>query len=82
MLPPHETAFAMTVHKVQGSEFGSVLILIPPQDHRLLTRDLLYTAITRARQLVVLVGDRQAIATAVNNNAVARRYTGLVERLR
>ena len=75
-------AWAVTIHKSQGSEFPAVVIPLLPGQHIMLQRNLLYTAITRARQLVVLVGDRQAIATAVNNNAVARRYTGLVERLR
>lgn len=48
-LPPHETAFAMTVHKAQGSEFDEVLVLLPAQRSRVLTRELLYTALTRAR---------------------------------
>ena len=53
-LPAHETAFAMTVHKAQGSEFDEVLVLLPAQPARVLTRELLYTALTRARQQVRL----------------------------
>ena len=50
MLPEHETAFAITIHKSQGSEFGSLLIILPPRDTRLLTKELLYTAITRVKR--------------------------------
>ena len=49
MLPEHETAFAMTIHKSQGSEFGALLILLPPRDTPLLTKELLYTAVTRVK---------------------------------
>lgn len=78
-LPRHETAFAMTVHKSQGSEFDGVLVLLPEQRSRVLTRELLYTAITRARRQVTLVADapvlEQAIATATT------RHSGLLARL-
>jgi exodeoxyribonuclease V alpha subunit len=78
-LPRHETAFAMTVHKSQGSEFDGVLVMLPEQRSRVLTRELLYTAVTRARARVTLVADaavlEQAIATATT------RHSGLLARL-
>ena len=78
-LPRHETAFAMTTHKSQGSEFDDVLVMLPEQRSRVLTRELLYTAITRARRRVTLVADapvlEQAIVTATT------RHSGLLVRL-
>jgi exodeoxyribonuclease V alpha subunit len=79
-LPPHETAFAMTVHKAQGSEFDEVLVLLPAQPSRVLTRELLYTAMTRARRRVVLAADATVLAAAVT--ARTRRQSGLLARLR
>jgi exodeoxyribonuclease V alpha subunit len=78
-LPRHETAFAMTVHKSQGSEFDGVLVMLPQQRSRVLTRELLYTAITRARRGVALVAD-----AAVLEHAIATptsRHSGLLARL-
>ena len=67
-LPPHETAFAMTVHKSQGSEFEHTVLVLPAQPSRVLTRELVYTGITRARQAFTLVsGRRQALADAVGS---------------
>ena len=78
-LPRHETAFAMTVHKSQGSEFDGVLVMLPEQRSRVLTRELLYTAITRAKHRVTLVCDapvlEHTIATAT------ARHSGLLARL-
>ena len=74
-------AYAVSVHKSQGSEFPAVVLPILTTHYMMLQRNLLYTAVTRARRLVVLVGQPRAIAMAVNNNAVAARYTGLTERL-
>lgn len=74
-------AFAISVHKSQGSEFPAVVIPILTSHYMMLQRNLLYTAITRARRLVVLVGQPRAIAMAVRNNEVAARYTGLRSRL-
>lgn len=74
-------AFAISVHKSQGSEFPAVVIPILTSHYMMLQRNLLYTAITRARRLVVLVGQPRAIAMAVGNNQVAARYTGLRSRL-
>jgi exodeoxyribonuclease V alpha subunit len=75
-------AYAVSVHKAQGSEFPAVVVPVTSQHYMMLQRNLLYTAVTRARQLVVLVGTPQAIAIAVNNHRIAQRYSGLAERMR
>lgn len=64
-------AYASTVHKVQGSEFDAVIILLHPSHYLLLDRAMLYTALTRAKRLAVLIGDRQSIEKA-SRNARAR----------
>jgi exodeoxyribonuclease V alpha subunit len=76
------TAYAVSVHKAQGAEFPAVVIPVVTQHYMMLQRNLIYTAITRARRLCVLVGSRRAIGMAVRNNAVAQRYTGLDWRLK
>jgi len=78
-LPRHETAFAMTVHKSQGSEFDGVLVMLPEQRSRVLTRELLYTAVTRARRRATLVGDTAVMEAAIVNPT--RRHSGLLTRL-
>ena len=75
-------AYAISVHRSQGSEYPVVVMPIITSHYMLLQRNLLYTAITRAKQAVVLVGSRKAIRIAVGNDAVSRRYTGLADRLR
>ncbi|OAN46126.1 recombinase RecD [Chloroflexus islandicus] len=75
-------AYALSVHKSQGSEYPVVVLPLLLQHQPLLQRNLLYTAVTRARQLVVIVGDRRAVAAAVAAAEVERRYTGLSVRLR
>lgn len=70
-------AYAMTIHKSQGSEYPAVVIPLLNQHYVMLQRNLLYTAITRGRRLVVLVGDPAAIRTAVQNDRVRRRWTRL-----
>ena len=75
-------AYAISVHKAQGSEFPAVVMPIVPQHYMLLQRNLLYTAVTRARSLCVLTGSRKAISMAVRNNKVAQRFTALEWRLK
>ena len=70
-------AYAISIHKSQGSEFPVVVIPLLTQHYMMLQRNLLYTAITRARKLVVLVGSKKAIAMAVKNNRPALRNTRL-----
>ena len=72
-----ELAYAMTVHKSQGSEFAAVVIPMYPGPSQLSYRNLLYTAVTRARSLLVLAGTRQALAAMVENDRKTRRYSGL-----
>ncbi len=75
-------AYAVSVHKSQGSEYPAVVIPVTTQHYLLLQRNLIYTAVTRARKLVVLVGSRRALAIAVKNNAPGERYTRLSDRLK
>lgn len=74
-LPAHETVFAMSVHKSQGSEFDELLFVLPEPGSPLLTRELLYTAVTRARRRVTLVGSEASLRAAVERRAA--RATGL-----
>ena len=75
-------AYAISVHKSQGSEYPCVVIPVATQHYMMLQRNLLYTAITRAKKLVILVGTRRAINIAVRNNKVSQRHTALDWRLR
>ena len=75
-------AYAATVHKSQGSEYAAVVIPVHTQHFVMLQRNLLYTAITRGKRLVVLVGSRKALSLAVRNADVAARCSGLAARLR
>ncbi len=75
-------AYACTIHKSQGSEYPAVVIVLHHQHHIMLQRNLLYTAITRGRKLVVIVGSQRALARAVFNAKVRTRHTLLGERLR
>ncbi|NLG92691.1 MAG: AAA family ATPase, partial [Clostridiales bacterium] len=72
-----ELAYAMTVHKSQGNEFPAVVMPMYPGAPQLSYRNLLYTAITRAKSLLILVGTQRTIQAMVNNNKKTRRYTGL-----
>jgi exodeoxyribonuclease V alpha subunit len=81
LLDELQLAYAMSIHKAQGAEYPVVVVPLVRQHALLLQRNLLYTAVTRARKMVVLVGDDQAIRRAVENNTVARRNTGLQRRL-
>ena len=76
-----EQAYCLSVHKAQGSEFPVIVMPVTPGPPMLLTRNLLYTALTRARSLVVLVGTEDVIRRMVENNHVVRRYTTLARRL-
>ena len=78
-LPEHESAFATTVHKAQGSEFDHVLLLLPAMASRVVTRELLYTAVTRARSGATIVGWTEVLEHAITSPT--RRYSGLVARL-
>lgn len=76
-----QLAYAITIHKSQGSEFPAVVIPVSSQHYMLLQRNLLYTAITRGKRLVILVGERKALEMAVRRAKSAHRYTGLLKRL-
>ncbi|CAN0619700.1 RecBCD enzyme subunit RecD [Burkholderia multivorans] len=78
-LPPHETAFALTVHKSQGSEFDEAALVLPAAFGRVLTRELVYTAVTRARARVQVIGARRVIAQAIATRT--RRDSGLAARI-
>jgi exodeoxyribonuclease V alpha subunit len=78
-LPPHETVFAMTVHKSQGSEFDRVILLVPPAVSPILTRELVYTAVTRAKKQVLVFGDPGVLHDAVSRRI--DRASGLREAL-
>ncbi|MFZ5564863.1 MAG: ATP-dependent DNA helicase, partial [Thermodesulfobacteriota bacterium] len=74
-------AYAISVHKSQGSEYPAVVMPILTQHYVLLQRNLVYTAVTRGRRLVVMVGTKKALAIGVNNNRPNLRYTRLRQRL-
>lgn len=74
-------AYAITIHKSQGSEFPVVVMPLAMQQYLLLQRNLVYTGITRGRRLVVLVGQKKALETAVRNAGAVRRYSALQARL-
>ncbi len=78
-LPTHETVFAMTVHKSQGSELGRVLVLLPPVGSPLLTRELVYTAVTRAKHRAVIASRRDVLAEAIGRRV--ERASGLRDAL-
>ena len=74
-------AYAISVHRSQGSASPAVVVPVMTQHYRLLERNLLYSAVTRARRLAVLVGTAKAIGIAVRNKKVGQRHTGLAGRL-
>jgi len=74
-----ETMFATTIHKSQGSQAAEVTVLLPPPESRLLTRELFYTAVTRAQQKVRVVGTEESVRAAVERRA--QRASGLRQRL-
>jgi exodeoxyribonuclease V alpha subunit len=75
-------AYAVSIHRSQGSEYPCVVLPVTTSAWLMLQRNLLYTAVTRAKRIVVLVGSRRALAKAVRTQGAGRRYTALTERLR
>ena len=82
LLDDLELAYCMSVHKSQGSEFDAVVLPLVSGPPMLMTRNLLYTAVTRAKRLVVLVGREGCVRAMVDNNHITRRYSALDLRLR
>ncbi|MCI5166140.1 MAG: exodeoxyribonuclease V subunit alpha [Candidatus Electrothrix sp. GM3_4] len=78
-LPEHETAYAITIHKAQGSEFDQVLLLLPEEESRVLSQELLYTGITRARNRLILCASSERIEATVRRKT--QRFSGLAEKL-
>lgn len=76
-----DLAYAITVHKSQGSEFSYVIIPVSSYMPMLMTKNLLYTAITRAKTMVILVGNERIVENMTRNNSYAKRFTGLLPRL-
>lgn len=76
-----QLAYAMSVHKSQGSEYPAVILALVPSHYIMLQRNLLYTAVTRAKRKVLLVGSKAALQRAVLNDRTQRRYSLLAERL-
>ncbi|MVF25027.1 ATP-dependent RecD-like DNA helicase, partial [Methylocaldum sp. BRCS4] len=74
-------AYAASIHKSQGSEYPAVVIPLALQHYMLLERNLLYTAVTRGKKLVVVIAERKALAMAVRNRKAKKRVTRLAERL-
>lgn len=79
-LPPHETAYCLTIHKAQGSEFDRVLLILPPHESRILSRELIYTGVTRARRGLTLAGNPNTLRSALSRRI--RRPSGIEEALR
>lgn len=78
-LPKCETVYAMTIHKSQGSEFDEVVVVLPETDNKILSRELIYTAVTRARKTITLVADNFVFSQALSRNI--ERHSGLTELL-
>jgi exodeoxyribonuclease V alpha subunit len=74
-------AYAMTIHKSQGSEYPAVVVIVHTQHYVMLQRNLLYTAITRGKKLVLLIGVPYAVNQAIETNTVRERRTSLAERI-
>jgi exodeoxyribonuclease V alpha subunit len=77
-----QLAYALSIHKAQGSEYPAVILVFNSAHYMMLQRNLLYTALTRARKLCVIVGEKRAIGRAVHNDKATLRFTRLAERLR
>ena len=74
-------AYAISIHKAQGSEFPAIVVPLLTTHYMMLQRNLLYTAVTRAQKLVVLVGSPRAIGIAIRSDQARERYSGLAQRL-
>ena len=74
-LPPHEISFAMTIHKSQGSEYSNLVVVLPRRGSPLLNRELIYTAVTRAKKSLTIVGDAESVVEAIDSKSV--RYSGI-----
>ncbi|NLV50130.1 MAG: ATP-dependent RecD-like DNA helicase [Clostridiales bacterium] len=81
MLADIEPAYAMTIHKSQGSEYRAVILSLVKSARSLISRAILYTAVTRAKDLLIIVGDREMVEAMVKNDKPQRRYSGLKTRL-
>ena len=79
-LPEHETVYAMTIHKSQGSEFDNVMLVLPEKESPVLTRELLYTAVTRTKEKIQIIGSEKIINYAVSRNI--ERRSGLKDLLK
>ena len=77
-----ELAYAITIHKSQGSEYPAVVMPLLPGPRMLMNRNLLYTAVTRARKCITIVGDEATFYQMVDNTTQQRRYSGLEQRLK
>jgi exodeoxyribonuclease V alpha subunit len=77
-----ELSYAVTIHKSQGSEYKAVIIPVHSGPPMLLTRNLIYTAVTRAKELVVLIGIPETLKRMIDNNRETSRYTALAEKIR
>jgi len=76
-----ELAYAITIHKSQGSEFKTVIIPILKEQYIMLRRNLIYTAVTRAKKKIILVGERKALFMAISKNDIGKRNTNLGMRI-
>jgi exodeoxyribonuclease V alpha subunit len=76
-----ELAYAVTIHKSQGSEYPVVILPLLSGPKMLMTRNLLYTAVTRAKQCVILIGSSQTVQQMIETDYIQRRYTSLRERI-
>ena len=77
-----EHAYAITIHKAQGSEFDVVILVVPPSSNMLLTRNLLYTGITRAKKLLIIIGSNKLVEFMINNTDIKKRNTGLAKKFK
>ena len=76
-----ELAYAITIHKSQGSEYPAIVIPLLQGPVKLMNRNLLYTAVTRAKKCVMLIGDEQVFQNMISNTTEQRRYSGLRDRI-